>query len=150
MGIFKLINKKNQKGFTLVELMIVIVIIGILVAVAVPIYKSVQKNARKKACLSNIKVLQSAVLIYQVENGTENVDGIFSGERIEFNPANLTNINASYLKAVQNPEIIYPNSVHSYTLVKSNKDEHGNYHSITVYCSRHGNLDGQMLSSHGG
>ena len=41
---FKLLNKK---GFTLVELMIVVVILGILVAIAVPIYSLVTKNAQK-------------------------------------------------------------------------------------------------------
>lgn len=39
---------KNKKGFTLVELMIVIVIMGILVAVAVPVFGLVTKNAEKR------------------------------------------------------------------------------------------------------
>ena len=44
---------KTKKGFTLVELMIVVVIMAILVVVAVPIYNSVTKNAREKTCLDN-------------------------------------------------------------------------------------------------
>lgn len=39
---------QNKKGFTLVELMIVVVIMGILVAVAVPVYGAVTTNAEKK------------------------------------------------------------------------------------------------------
>ena len=42
---------KSKKGFTLVELMIVVVIMAILVAVAVPIYSAVTANARKKTCI---------------------------------------------------------------------------------------------------
>lgn len=145
MKFFKLINGKNQNGFTLVELMIVIVIIGILVAVAVPIYKSVRQNAQKKACLSNIKVFQSAALTYQVESGEENIDGIFTGERLLFKAENISNISASYMKGIQNPEVIYPSAAHSYTLVKSNKDDNGSYHSVKAYCSVHGDIDGNML-----
>ncbi len=44
---------KSKKGFTLVELMIVVVIMAILVAVAVPIYSAVTANSRRKTCQGN-------------------------------------------------------------------------------------------------
>ena len=46
---------KSKKGFTLVELMIVVVIMAILVAVAVPIYSAVTSNAKKKTCAGNCR-----------------------------------------------------------------------------------------------
>ena len=46
---------KSKKGFTLVELMIVVVIMAILVAVAVPIYSAVTANSRKKTCIANMR-----------------------------------------------------------------------------------------------
>ena len=52
---------KSKKGFTLVELMIVVVIMAILVAVAVPIYSAVTANARKKTCAGNRREIVSQI-----------------------------------------------------------------------------------------
>jgi len=59
---------KNKKGFTLVELMVVVVIICILVAIAVPIYNSSTAKAQEKACLANLRTLDSAIAQYAADN----------------------------------------------------------------------------------
>lgn len=66
---------KKNKGFTLVELMIVIVILGIIAAIAIPTYTSSQEKARKNSCLQNQKIIHSAAEEYKTVNGTypENV-----------------------------------------------------------------------------
>ncbi len=59
---------KSKKGFTLVELMIVVVIMAILVAVAVPIFSAVTKNARIKTCAANRREIVSQVNGYLMGN----------------------------------------------------------------------------------
>ena len=55
---------KNQKGFTLVELMITIVIVGILAAVAVPIYTANIKKAKMSECDAALGTIRTALRVY--------------------------------------------------------------------------------------
>ena len=96
--------KKNQKGFTLVELMVVVVIIGILVAIAVPVYRNVQTNAEKKANEANIRIIESAIQMFLAEGGT--LDELDKGGGIDLL------VEQKYLKKVPK----YPNSEEEYSI----------------------------------
>lgn len=62
---------KNQKGFTIMELMIVIVIIGILIAIAVPAYNSFRTRAQTRACQSNMRTMVAAAAMYFADTDTD-------------------------------------------------------------------------------
>lgn len=64
----KLKALKNKKGFTLIELIVVIAVIGILVLLAAPKFLGYTQDANKAAMQADAKVLSNAALVYNVEN----------------------------------------------------------------------------------
>jgi type IV pilus assembly protein PilA len=62
-----------RAGFTLVEIMIVVVIIGLLAAMAIPAFQKVRTSSQDKAILNNVRQLSAAADQYFLENGCSTV-----------------------------------------------------------------------------
>jgi len=62
-------NHKSKKGFTLVEIMIVVVIIGLLAAMAIPAFQKVRQTSQEKAITNNLRQFASAAQQYMLDNG---------------------------------------------------------------------------------
>ena len=75
-----LTRKKNQKGFTLVELLIVVVILGILAAVAIPRFLTTRDEAQLRTCQANLSAINSAVEEYCFQNSVPAGDTVTIGD----------------------------------------------------------------------
>lgn len=93
------ILKMKNKGFTLIELIIVIIILGILAAIAIPNYTNSIERRRGEACINNIRVILSAEKIFYIKNqiyapdtgGTINgINGINNQLNIDIQDNNFT------------------------------------------------------------
>ena len=76
-----------KKGFTLIEIMIVIAVVGILATIAITTFVSSRKTAMKSACRMNMRQLEETVLRYVVDN-----NGSF--------PAELNNLTPDYIRKI--------------------------------------------------
>ena len=67
---------RRDEGFTLLELMVVVLIIGILVAIAIPVFNAAKANAQEKSCFANQRTIEGCVETYAASHGTSPSAGL--------------------------------------------------------------------------
>lgn len=124
-------NLKTRQGFTLIEIIVVVAVIGLLSVVAMASLSQARMNARDKVRISDLEQAKSALHLYAVSNGTYEVEGAgYSGQGW------LAYKNGStYPKSIAEElvaEGILTSELHD-PMVPAGTDISGDYRQYTVY-----------------
>lgn len=124
--------KRNRRGFTLIELMLVLVILAVLAAVVVPKFSNRSEQARETAAKTDVSVIEGALDQFEVDNGRypDNNEGL---RALVEQPAGLQNWHGPYVKRLNNdpwgnayiyryPGTHNPNSYDLYSLGKDGRE----------------------------
>ncbi|MBI4335269.1 MAG: prepilin-type N-terminal cleavage/methylation domain-containing protein [Candidatus Omnitrophica bacterium] len=72
----------KKRGFTLVEIMIVVAIIGLLAAIAIPNFIQARTRAQTNSCVANLKQIQGAISLWALDNGKKDSDAVTVGDLV--------------------------------------------------------------------
>ena len=136
--------RKDKGGFTLVELMIVVVILGILVAIAVPIFSAVTAKAHEKTCKNNMETIEKTATQFMMDGTADTCYGIFAAnaggatttQSVTFSTPEeaKTLFSVAYLKFFDGGQ---PPVCKDHTYTVTIDADSGN-RSVIVTCSEHG------------
>ena len=104
--------RQYSKGFTLVELVVVIAIIGILAGIAIPYYTDAQATARGAKVVADMRTIQAAYTMYLAKNGGDQKN-IIVGEAEEYPDIIPMLVEKGYLESVPIPpegKAFFPNA----------------------------------------
>lgn len=74
--------RTSSRGFTLIEILIVVAILGVIMAIAVPNFLKTRTQAQIKVCIENLAQIESAKQLWGLENNKKNGDAVGQADLI--------------------------------------------------------------------
>jgi general secretion pathway protein G len=103
-GSKNVIRKGANRGFTLIEILIVVVILGILAAIVIPQFSSASQEAAVSSVRSQLQTLRSQVELYRVQNNEYPATGAISSDSASNVPGGFQDlVDGGYLQRL--PEV---------------------------------------------
>ena len=73
---------KSRRGFTLIEIMIVVLIIAVLLAIAIPNFMKARDTSRAKACVANLRQIDTGKVQWAMDNKKVGADAVVIGDLV--------------------------------------------------------------------
>lgn len=106
-GTYPCVNDESERGFTLIEMMIVVAIIAILVGILVPNFMRARAQAQTAACEANLKEIATALELYETDNDRYPASGTVDPSNTELQ---------AYLKQTPVDPVAGPGAYYSFTV----------------------------------
>ncbi len=119
----------SKRGFTLIELMIVIAIIGVLAAIAIPDFNRARIQARQKACLANMRVIEGAIDMWEMDT---------DGDRFATGDVNLDDGSGN---ATTDGQKLTPDYIKKFPRCRQKGVYAYKSADMAVWCNKHGTVD---------
>ena len=99
----------KKSGFTLVEIMIVVLIIGLLAAIAVPNFVKARKSAQRNACIDNLRQIEGAMEQVRMNGDTPSTDNIYGADNFIKTKPKCPSTKADYTIPTDDSRPVCPN-----------------------------------------